>query len=166
MLSGKPSRVLADRGGGRGRRWNAGLIRKAILEKANMYSLENGKASRVVSGRGLRHRRLDARQRAAIAADILAGEIALRPSIRQLAALFDVSEVYIRLARELSSGKRRAIANGLDQTSFALLLKPPVEQPALPAPKLVSDEQLAAAIRAVGIDHTLEIAASVEACAA
>jgi hypothetical protein len=128
-----------------------------------MYSLENGKASRVVLGRGLRNRRLDARQGAAIAADILAGEIALRLSVRQMAALFGVSDV----ARELSSGKRQAIANGLDQTSFAaLLLKPPVEQPALPAPKLVSDEQLAAAIRSVGIDRTLEIAASVESYAA
>jgi hypothetical protein len=131
-----------------------------------MYSLENGKASRVVLGRGLRNRRLDARQRAAIAADILAGEIALRLSVRQLAALFGVSERYVHLARELSSGKRQAIANGLDQTSFAaLLLKPPVEQPALPAPKLVSGEQLAAAIRSVGIDRTLEIAASVESYA-
>ena len=98
---------------------------------------------------------------------ILAGEIALRLSVRQLAALFGVSERYIHLARELSSGKRQAIANGLDQTSFAaLLLKPPVERPALPAPKLVSDEQLAAAIRSVGIDRTLEIAASVESYAA
>jgi hypothetical protein len=132
-----------------------------------MYSLENGKASRVVLGRGLRNRRLDARQRAAIAADILAGEIALRLSVRQLAALFGVSERYIHLARELSSGKRQAIASGLDQTSFAaLLLKPPVGQPALPAPKLVSDEQLAAAIRSVGIDRTLEIAASVESYSA
>jgi hypothetical protein len=54
-----------------------------------MYGFESvntsGNSPRVISGRSLVHRHLNARQRAAIAADILAGRAIFQPSNRQLA---------------------------------------------------------------------------------
>jgi hypothetical protein len=130
-----------------------------------MYGIGSPKASgnspRVISGKSLVHRHLNARQRAAIAADILTGRIILQPSARQLASLLGVCPAYVRLAQQLSSEERQAIASGTDATRFAVLFK---SRHALPAPKpAVSDAQLAAAIRAAGIERTLEVAASVEA---
>jgi hypothetical protein len=130
-----------------------------------MYEIGSLKASanspRVIPGKSLVHRHLNARQRAVIAADILAGRLILQPSASQLASLLGVCPAYVRLAQQLSSEERQAIASGTDATRFAVLFK---SQHALPAPKLtVSDAQLAAAIRAAGIERTLEVAASVEA---
>jgi hypothetical protein len=76
---------------------------------------------RIISGRALAHRKLDARQKAAIAAEILNGEAAIRLTARQLATLLGVNLSYVAIAAQLTPGKREAIAKGKDETSFALL---------------------------------------------
>jgi hypothetical protein len=103
-----------------------------------MYLVENLNTSaspRVICGRGLLHRKLDARQRAAIAVQLLVGEAAIEMSSAQLARLLGVSVPYIRAARQLSSSKRQAIADGKDRTPFAILIKP-----TLPAPRVADDQ--------------------------
>lgn len=126
----------------------------------------NGNASatrqRVLSGRGLSHRRLDARQRAALAADVLAGSATIKLTARQLANLLSVSVPYIALAASLTPEKREAILKGLDPTSFTVLLNPPAVQLALPAPRTISDAEIADMIRTAGIDRTLAVAVTVE----
>ena len=89
-----------------------------------MYEIGSLKASanspRVIPGKSLVHRHLNARQRAVIAADILAGRLILQPSVRQLASLLGVCPAYVRLAQQLSSEERQAIASGTDATAFSL----------------------------------------------
>ena len=96
-----------------------------------MYVISSSGASapRTISGRSLSHRKLNARQRAVIAAEILNGEAVLQPSEQQLSKLLGVSIPYIEVACRLTPAKRQAIKRGIDATPFADLLKP-----ASPAP--------------------------------
>src|SRR3979409_79130 len=120
-----------------------------------MYLVNNLDSSqplpRVLSGCALAHRKLDARQRAAIAAQLYEGEITLDLSLRQLCALVGVSAPYVRVARQLSPEKRAAIASGSDPASFVPLLASSPKLPALQAP--VSDAALAEVIRGAGLDR-------------
>jgi hypothetical protein len=100
-----------------------------------MYLVQDPRTSppaRVISGHSQVHHRLDARQRAAIAADILTGHIAITLSIRQLAHLASVSAPSIRAASQPSPEMRQSIADGESSMSFDLLLKSSSEPLALP----------------------------------
>jgi hypothetical protein len=129
-----------------------------------MYLVQASKATlpspRVISGRSLVHRKLSAAQKAAIAARLLAGEVLVQLSTRQLAQLLGVSVPYIRVASQLTPAKREAIANGTDSTTFTSLLSSS-RSLALPRP-VVSDQQLVNIIRDVGLDRTLAAACAVE----
>jgi hypothetical protein len=129
-----------------------------------LYLVEKQKASawrQVISGRALAHRRLNARQRAVIAAQLLEQEVVIDLSVRQVAQLLGVSVPYILAARQLSSATREAIVNGGDLMSFASLLPPNSKLLALP--KLpVTDLELADIVRNVGIERVLAIACQVE----
>jgi hypothetical protein len=123
----------------------------------------NGKAiapRRVISGRGLAHRRLNARQRAVLAADVVDGMVTIQLSAKQVAQLLGVSVPYITLAQQFAPEKRTAILGGKDDTSFAGLLNPPAPQLALPAPRPAitwdgaSDDALLANVQAAGITRT------------
>ena len=81
--------------------------------------------ARVLSGRGLVHRKLDKRQLACVAANAAEGQTRIDLSVAQLVAALNVSRPYIDLARSFSPEKRQAIIDGLDGTSFAALLKTP-----------------------------------------
>jgi hypothetical protein len=109
------------------------------MEKHTMYIVKASETSltpHVISGRSLVHRKLNARQRAAIAADILAGKVVIELSTCQLAQLIGVSVPYIRAARQ------------------------PSQRQALPKP--ISDIQLTSIIRNAGLDRTLAAACAVE----
>src|SRR5262245_24792982 len=133
-----------------------------------MYYHRNGVATaapRVVSGRGITHRRLDKRQRAVLAADIFDGLAVLQPSARQLARQLGVNEGYVRLARDLTPEKRKAILSGRDSTSFRRLLNPLTARRALPAPTLkpaMTDEHLVALAQQLGADRWLSAGARAE----
>jgi hypothetical protein len=86
----------------------------------SIYVIGKPQAS-VLSGVSLAHRKLDARQRAAIVAQILLGEKAFSLSKAQLMRLLGVNWKYVGVALELSSYRREGIINGKDETSFALL---------------------------------------------
>jgi hypothetical protein len=121
--------------------------------------------TRVITGRSLVHRQLDARQKACLAADVLDGMATFSPSQTQLADLLGVSTSYIVAARRLSPGKRVAILKGWDPTSFADLVRPQ-HQPRLkllaPNCPSITNLQLEHVIRAVGVDRALEAAVAVE----
>jgi hypothetical protein len=119
-------------------------------------------AIKVITGASLVHRRLDKRQRAIMAADILDGQVTFTPSMKQLAELFGVNVVYITIARGLSPGKRVAILRGWDSTSFADLVRP--RQLKLPMCASITNQQLEHVIRAVGVERALAAAIAVEHC--
>jgi hypothetical protein len=128
--------------------------------------------ARVLSGRGLVHRKLDKRQLACVAANAAEGQTRIDWSVAQLVAALKVSRVYIDLARSFSPEKRQAIIDGLDGTSFAALLKAPeLQQLAIPASKRrvvvngrsIDDATLLAVVRNAGIERTLQAAMAVEA---
>jgi hypothetical protein len=80
-----------------------------------MYLIQASKTSLppgVIRGRALSHRHLSASQRAAIAAQLQAGEVTIEMTSAQLARLLGVSAPYIDAARQLSPEVRRAIADG------------------------------------------------------
>ena len=106
---------------------------------------------------------MNARQKASIAAGVLAGEAVIELSARQVAQLFGVSVPYINAASELSPAKRQAIANGTDSTPVTTLIKP---SSTLALPKPVSDAALADIVRGAGIDRVLAVACTVEQNAA
>ena len=127
--------------------------------------------ARVLSGRGLVHRKLDKRQLACVGANATEGQTKIDWSVAQLAAALKVSRVYIDLARTLSPEKRQAIIDGRDDTSFVSLLRAPEMHQALPAPKRrvvvngkgIDDATLLAIVRNAGIERTLQAAMVVEA---
>ena len=128
--------------------------------------------ARVLSGRGLVHRKLDKRQLACVAANAAEGQTRIDLSVAQLVAALNVSRPYIDLARSFSPEKRQAIIDGLDGTSFAALLKAPeLQQLAIPASKRrvvvngrsIDDATLLAVVRNAGIERTLQAAMAVEA---
>ena len=123
-------------------------------------------AAPVIKGAGVNNRHASKRQRAALAAAILEGDVAYAPSMHQLASIFGVSAAYIKLARQFSPAQRKAIVSGEAFISFSALLNPPKAPFALPAPKLVTDKALEDIIRSVGIDRALNAAAAVETHAA
>jgi hypothetical protein len=128
-----------------------------------LYLVEKENASGwrpVISGRALAHRRLNARQRAAMAAQLLEQEVVIDFSASQVAQLMGVSLPYVQAARQLSPEKREAIADGRDSTSFANLLSPAIKPMALPKP--VTDLELTDLVRSVGIERVLAIACQVE----
>jgi hypothetical protein len=115
---------------------------------------------KVITGRSLVHRQLDARQRAVVAADILDGLVRFCPSQTQLASLCGVSVVYIDLARKLTPGKREAILRGSDPQSFAELLHS--SRLLVPNCASITNKHLEMMIRAAGIERVLDIACVVE----
>lgn len=126
-----------------------------------MYIVNNLKTTpRVISGCSLVHRKLGAPQKAAIAAGILNGEVAIKLSMRQLAQLVGVSVPYIRAASQLSSEARRSIEDDEGSLSFTNLIKPSSKPSALPKP--ISDTRLVSIIRDAGIDRTLAAACQVD----
>jgi hypothetical protein len=130
-----------------------------------MYCNGTKRTSPSLDGRVLRH--LNARQRACLAANILADpDGSFHPAVNQLATMLHVSSAYIGIARQMSAAKRAAILAGYDQTSFAGLLNAPKAPLALPAPKAVNgdgDAELFDIIRKVGVARTLDAAVAVEA---
>jgi hypothetical protein len=117
-----------------------------------------------ITGRSLAHQILDKRQRACLAADVAEGLVQLGLTQAQLATVFDVSPSYVALARKLPAGKRAAILRGWDPTSFASLM---IRKISVPAKSVVntdiSDSDLVAQIRAIGLDRVLTAAVVAEA---
>jgi hypothetical protein len=89
-----------------------------------------------LDGRTVRH--LNARQRACLAANILATPGQFHFAVSQLANLLHVSPVYIGIARKMSVAKRAAIIAGHDAGSFVPLLNLSKLPLALPAPKALN----------------------------
>ena len=116
-------------------------------------------ARQVLSGRGLAHRRLNKRQRAVLAADVVDGLVTVQLTAKQVAQLLGVSAPYIALAQQFTPEKRAAIMSGKDDTSFVACSIPPAPL-ALPAPSLAiswdgaNDDALLANVRAAGITRT------------
>jgi hypothetical protein len=66
-----------------------------------------------ITGRNVAHGRRTPSQRAAIAAEIVKGDIVLvEPTLKQAAELLDVSVPYIRTALSATSAERTALAQG------------------------------------------------------
>jgi len=120
-----------------------------------------------IRGRSLANRKLDKRQRACLAADVVEGLTAVAPTQAQAAAMLGVSATYIQIARKLPPGKRAAILHGFDPTSFAELKLP--RHLALPIPDAkvmikseITDTELEDLARTVGVDRMLAAAVAVE----
>jgi hypothetical protein len=98
---------------------------------------------KTISGRALAHRRLDKRQRACLAADVIEGFVRVKPTVTQIAVMLDVSPAYIAIARRLPLGKRAAISRGWDPTPFAALVHKTVTVPAKVINSTITDADLA-----------------------
>jgi hypothetical protein len=88
-----------------------------------MYSNGNGTAS--LSLDGLHTRRLNARQKACLAAIVLVEPGPFKPTMNQLAIMLHVTPHYIAVARQLPPEKRQAILSGHDTSSFVPRLHAP-----------------------------------------
>jgi hypothetical protein len=79
---------------------------------------------RVVSGRYLAHNRLDARGRARLAADIIAGRVTIDTStltVRQITKLARANQVYIdevRFPERMKRGRRDKLAKAFNKIEF------------------------------------------------
>jgi hypothetical protein len=124
-----------------------------------MYSNGTKPATPLLDGRAVRH--LNARQKACLAANILAQPGLFRPTTNQLAHMLRVSPAYIAVACRMSAAKRAAILAGSDTSSFVPLLNSP-KVLALPAPKTVGDVDLLNLVRTVGVERVLDAAVVVE----
>jgi hypothetical protein len=106
-----------------------------------------------LSGRYLAHNHLTRSARAFLAADLVNGKCRLyEPTLTQAALLARVGYTTAWWASQRQA-ERTAILDGLL----------PLVPPRIPASRTVSDSELADAIRSVGVEHTLMVAAQVEA---
>jgi Pyruvate/2-oxoacid:ferredoxin oxidoreductase gamma subunit len=117
---------------------------------------------KVISGRGLSHRKSDKRQLAVMAANAADGLTVVTLTEKQVADMFGVSVTYVRIARSLSLGKRAAILHGSDQTSFATLM-PNGTKSTKKVNTDITDVELIEAVRCVGVTRVLNAAVAVEA---
>jgi hypothetical protein len=116
---------------------------------------------KVLTGRSLAHRRLDKRQRAILAANVLDKLTVFDPSQKQIAEMFGVSVVYVQLACGLSPGKREAILRGWDKTPFAALM--PKSGTMKVINSKITDRELVKAVRTIGVERVLTAAVAAEA---
>jgi hypothetical protein len=117
--------------------------------------------TRTISGRSLVHQHLNARQKAAIAADILDGADDVKPTAVQISRMVGVSVSYIAIARKWTAAKRAAIRNGAKFPKPAPLLKiVPTAPVVISIP--VSDAEVDAMIREAGVDRILARACEIE----
>jgi hypothetical protein len=120
----------------------------------------------VITGVRLVHRRLSKAQRAVLAADVIDGLARYVPTNQQVCADFGVSQPYVDIARKLTPGRRKAILQGEDKTSFATLMNPPrqlsLAGPVIPNMRVITDADLEQMIRAVGFERALAVAVQVE----
>jgi hypothetical protein len=116
----------------------------------------------VIKGSGVLHRKASKSQLAALVAAIVKQDVGYEPSAKQLASWFGVNLAYVGVAMSLTPAARAAIISGEKKTEFAALLNPP-KTLALPKSKPVPTEMLVQLIREIGIEKTLDLAASVEA---
>jgi hypothetical protein len=96
--------------------------------------------------KGPTHRKLSPAQKAALAAGVLNGEVAIKLSRLQIARLAGVSQLHMRKACLLTAAEREAVVSGDVEFVF----------PAL------SDAELASIIRNAGIDRVISAACTVE----
>jgi hypothetical protein len=115
-----------------------------------------------VNGRGLRHRKADAKQRAVFAAAWLLGELHVTPSQALALQIFGPSRPYLRLALLLSAAERAAIIRGKDSAAFRALIASEVKPLGRPKPAEVDDAALRELVRIAGVDRVLDAAAAVE----
>lgn len=118
--------------------------------------------ARVISGRGLSHRKLDKRQLAVMAANAYDGQLMVVPTMKHCAGMFGVSVTYVRLALGFSPDKREAILRGLDPTSFATLLIRKTGKTKVINTE-ITDAELIEAVRVIGTNRVLNAAVAVEA---
>ena len=112
-----------------------------------LYLLNAPKSSlpaRVLRNRSAEHRRRTARQKAAIGAGILNGEVAIKLTKLQIAKLVGVSVPYLDRACQLTPAEREVVADG----GFDF--------------DMPSDAELTRMIRRAGIDRTISIACVVD----
>jgi hypothetical protein len=102
-----------------------------------------------ISGRGLRHRKLTRTQRIRLAADLVACEARLYPSIVQASDWLNVTSAEVS-----SELKARAAARATKQASAALV----------EAWDNASQSELEAAVRAIGVAEVWDVLARVPAC--
>lgn len=111
---------------------------------------------RQVTGRNIAHARRSPIERALLAADILAGRVDLVGlTAKQIAVMLKTNQPYVDAARDLSAAERRLVEAGLRPLK-------PAKRPTLQC----DDEVLTRAIRRLGVDRVLEIAAQLERIAA
>lgn len=117
-----------------------------------MVYLNANSGATPLDGRALRH--LNARQRACLAANILAEPGPFTPTL--LTNILRITPAYIAVARKMSPATRLAILAGTDTRSFGPMLKTKKNGSG------IDDSKLLAIVREVGIDRTLAIACVAE----
>ena len=94
------------------------------------------------------HRKLSKSARALLAADIVEGNVTLSDmSVRQIAAVVDVSVAYAHTALHMPSTEREKVRRGLR----------PLVQPKAPAPPLSPQERIGQVVAEIGYDATLTL---------
>jgi hypothetical protein len=107
--------------------------------------------TKVIDGRALAHRHLNKRQRACLAANLYDGLTRIVPTQRQVADMCGVSLSYVRLALALPPGMRVPANVRLRHVSTKAVNH------------AITDSELVAAIRKIGIDRVLAAACTAEA---
>jgi hypothetical protein len=109
--------------------------------------------------------RLNKRQRACHAANVIEGLTVITLTQKLVAAILGVSQPYVNFARTLPPGQRQAILCGLDSTPFTTLMKP-VNNGIKPGKTLrtdITDAELVKAVRQIGVNRVLNAAIAAEA---
>jgi hypothetical protein len=115
---------------------------------------------KVIRGRSLAHKRLDKRQGACLAADVIEGLTVITPTQAQVATMCGVSLAYVRIALGIPPGKRAAILRGWDSTPFAALITKTGTTKVINTK--ITDTALVKAIRAIGTERVLNAAVVAE----
>jgi hypothetical protein len=105
-------------------------------------------ATNSIRGSTLAYTKTSCSRRAFIAADLRQGHLQLvRPTLRQVSLLVGVSMSYVRLAEQASDDDRRRVFD-YDHVSLSSVVQTEKLTLALPAPRVASDDELVALVKA------------------
>jgi len=129
-----------------------------------MVTTQSSNGASALSARSLvNSKKLTKAARAILSAEILAGECALKPTVKLVAAALGTSVAYVQAAKKLTPNQRQAVRTGLRP------LIVPHAAPAMPvptAPPVSVERLLASIVDKIGVNGVLDLLAVSEKAAA
>jgi hypothetical protein len=118
-----------------------------------LFKLNTQQTAIPTTGRNIAHKRRTTSQRAGLAAQLVAGEVVLKPTVTQVVSLLRVSRPYVEIALKATSDRRASLVAG--HLKVSQLKSSPTDQMEMAWNVASSAERIEFA-RRVGVDRIFD----------